>query len=78
MAGPYKGGTKGGAGSNCEVSSPQTSQLCQTTDKNNFQNQLGACQSENHIPVDQYNSARFGEVVGQLRAKVNASGATCN
>jgi hypothetical protein len=28
--GPYKGGTKGGAGSNCEVSSPQTSQLRQT------------------------------------------------
>ena len=27
--GPYKGGTKGGAGSNCEVSSPQTSQLRQ-------------------------------------------------
>gem|GEM_PF-6384552 len=32
VAGLYKGGTKGGAGSNCEVSSPQTSQLCQTTD----------------------------------------------
>ena len=28
--GLYKGGTKGGAGSNCEVSSPQTSQLRQT------------------------------------------------
>jgi hypothetical protein len=27
--GLYKGGTKGGAGSNCEVSSPQTSQLRQ-------------------------------------------------
>ncbi len=35
--GLYKGGTKGGAGSNCEVSSPQTSQLRQTSTD-------GACQ----------------------------------
>jgi hypothetical protein len=37
-----------------------------------MQNQLDACQSKNHIPADQYSSARFGEVVGQLRAKVDA------